>query len=187
MKQLSDSLATELNPDKEAIILEQLSSLTDTYNVLKQRISKAEKAMGIRARQQLGSNEGKPFLAAQDECECTRIRGKLIARKFERASLERAYHHQVMSMFFLHIMTEYTDKIHARGQGPSTNQNSAETRSRAAPAGAHIPSRLDTAELFRLDIDDDIFCWILSGKRGMTQSHRDGWLMKMSVRAFQHF
>ena len=202
MTGLRGALATELDPEEEEIALEKLSTATEMYELLKWRITKAEKGLGIRAHQQLGSLKGNTFLRHKMNANAlkTRIRAKLVARKFERVQLERAYHHQVMSKYWVHNhcrlidCIELEDKDHQQTKTLLKRSHRSITalvcrynrlvddmkKLKRVPVSAHIPAKLEAAALFRLDVDDDI--WLELGWEDGDEAAPPRWMADEDIR-----
>ncbi|KIJ36844.1 hypothetical protein M422DRAFT_84034, partial [Sphaerobolus stellatus SS14] len=93
----------------------------------------------------------------------SRIRVKLISQKFERGRLERAYQHQVMR----DKDHQQTKNLLKRSRQSITtlvsrynaliNEMKTLKHQQQAPAGAIAPDKLEATNLFRLDVDDDIW------------------------------
>ncbi|KIJ23361.1 hypothetical protein M422DRAFT_84127, partial [Sphaerobolus stellatus SS14] len=120
----------------------------------------------------------------------SRIRAKLISQKFERGRLERAYQHQVMheSGFIYHQQTK--NLLKRSRQSITTlisrynaliNEMKTLKHRRRAPAGAIVPDRLEATDLFRLDVDDDI--WMDLAGDGDENTIPPAWMADIAVRA----
>ncbi|KIJ28447.1 hypothetical protein M422DRAFT_77975, partial [Sphaerobolus stellatus SS14] len=111
----------------------------------------------------------------------SRIRSKLIAQKFKRGRLEKAYRHHMMQ-----------EKDHAQTKALLKRRNKSISslvakynrlvelmcdlkRRHKAPVAAHMPSLLKLQKLFRLDVDDDI--WNDDGLGDDDASQPPSWLV----------
>jgi hypothetical protein len=79
---------------------EDLSAAQDALNKTVHRLTMAEKSLGMPSRRRLEKLVGDTFINARMNARAlkTRIRAKLISRKFERSLLERAYRHHTNRM-----------------------------------------------------------------------------------------
>jgi len=102
VKRLEEALEQLTGDDGESMLLEELADARAGAERLRIRLGKTERELGVGARQKLEGLKGNEYLRHRMNAAAlkSRVRSKLVAQKFERARLERAYHHQVMRMFY---------------------------------------------------------------------------------------
>ncbi|KIJ48221.1 hypothetical protein M422DRAFT_45443 [Sphaerobolus stellatus SS14] len=121
-----------------------------------------------------------------------RIRSKVIAQRFERGQLEKAYHHHVMP----DEGSNTEEKDHAQTKALLKRGNKSINslvskfnrlaelmcdlkRRKKAPPKARIPPLLKTQKLFRLDVDNDI--WNVDGLGDENDTAPPGWLANQDI------
>ncbi|KIJ39761.1 hypothetical protein M422DRAFT_174688 [Sphaerobolus stellatus SS14] len=153
--------------DDYKLTQEELEGVSENYDSIKRRIASREKSLGLRspAMARLKKLKGSVFLRHRVNVNAlkARIRSKLVARKFERARLERAYHHQVLrdkdhqqTKNLLKRSKQSISMLIAR-YNRLIDEMKAMKRRGAAPHGARVPDNLEITDLFRLDVDDAIW------------------------------
>ncbi|KIJ39625.1 hypothetical protein M422DRAFT_257455 [Sphaerobolus stellatus SS14] len=176
------------DPEDETVTLEELQTEKLGYDALKRRLQKREQELGVGACQKLESLKGNDFLRHKINANAlkSRIRAKLISQKFERSRLERAYQHQVMR----DKDHQQTKNLLKRTRQSITtlvlrynnlvNEMKALKRQHRAPRGAQVPKALEARDLFRLDVDDEI--WLDLALDG-DNDKPPAWMSDVAVRA----
>ncbi|KIJ32651.1 hypothetical protein M422DRAFT_52780 [Sphaerobolus stellatus SS14] len=161
-----DCVETSTSLDED--ILSAQLSLESTTKAL----HAAEKSLGLsgaEAKSRLRSLKGSEFLRYRMNAKAlkSQIRAKVIARRFERGHLEKAYRHHVTK-----------EKDHA--QTKALLKRDLKQRKKS-PLRARIPPKLKMKKMFRLDVDDDI--WNNDGLQDEDDNcEPPGWLANEDIR-----
>ncbi|KIJ48098.1 hypothetical protein M422DRAFT_248268 [Sphaerobolus stellatus SS14] len=164
----------DLNPEDEAITLEEIQTEKVAYEALKKRLRKKEQELGVSARR------------SWNHSKASRIRTKLVSQKFERSRLERAYTHQVMrdkdhqqTKNLLKRTRQSITALVSRYKNLVTEMKALKRRGRA-PWGSRVPKPLEARDLFRLDVDDEI--WLDLAVDGDEATKPPAWMSDLAVR-----
>jgi hypothetical protein len=184
---------------------DDLQAAQDALDKTIHQLKISELSLGMPSRRQLEKLQHDAFINAHMNARAlkSRIRAKVISQKFERSLLERAYRHHVTRKSILPIseLNIYLVILGEKDHKPTKDllkrgQQSIGTlvgkynrlvatmedlkRRRKAPFGARVPRKLNTATLFRLDVDDEI--WNEDGLLEEDISNPPGWLANQMIR-----
>ncbi|EJD39760.1 hypothetical protein AURDEDRAFT_40155, partial [Auricularia subglabra TFB-10046 SS5] len=133
---------------------------------LQAKVDSMQNALGTEHCRRLESMRGSEYLSARVNARALRakIRQALVAHKFERRKVERAYRHQLLEAKE-HAQTK--DLVHRRERGISAmvlkfnklvERMVVLIKEGKKPRGrARFPRKLEAKKLFKLDIDDEIW------------------------------
>ncbi|KIJ40759.1 hypothetical protein M422DRAFT_780625 [Sphaerobolus stellatus SS14] len=177
-----------LNAEDETVTMEEIQAKKEAYEALKKRLLSKVTELGITARQKLNTLKGNLFLRNLTNANAlkTHIRAKLVLQEFKCGHLEHAYQHQIMC-----------DKDHQQTKNLLKRSRQSITtlisrfntlvkemknlkRRGGAPPGARVPKALAARDLFRLDVDDDI--WVDLAADGDANTIPPAWMSDIAVR-----
>ncbi|KDQ08818.1 hypothetical protein BOTBODRAFT_118161, partial [Botryobasidium botryosum FD-172 SS1] len=172
---------------REAVGLD-LQSACATSARVSAGLKTMEKALGVTGKQQLAVLKGDPYLRARMNARAlrSRIRARIIEHKFERTKIERAFRRQ-MQQEKNHAHTNAS--IHRRKGSivalirkfnKLVDDMKDLRRDGKAPTESKLPRKLDSAKIFRLDVDDDL--WQDDPGLGDDAGDVPGWLGNDKIR-----
>ncbi|EJD39691.1 hypothetical protein AURDEDRAFT_41585, partial [Auricularia subglabra TFB-10046 SS5] len=167
---------TKLRKTAHSMRPSDLQALTDSIDsgkrevkTIKARIKTASGALGTESTRQLQAMRGDDYVCARVNARALRanIREAVRAHKFERERLERAYRRQVMRTLKHKDHAQTRDLVHRKQKTISsmvTRYNALVKKmevlvkqGRVPKRRTQAPRRLDAKQLFKLDVDDEIW------------------------------
>ncbi|KDQ18280.1 hypothetical protein BOTBODRAFT_98760, partial [Botryobasidium botryosum FD-172 SS1] len=175
---------------REAVGLD-LQSARATSARVSAGLKTMEKALGITGKQQLAVLKGDPYLRARMNARAlrSRIRARIIEHKFERTKIERAFHRQMQRHTEEKNHAHTNASIHRRKGSivalirkfnKLVDDMKDLRRDGKAPTESKLPRKLDSAKIFRLDVDDDL--WQDDPGLGDDAGDVPGWLGNDKIR-----
>ncbi|KIJ25089.1 hypothetical protein M422DRAFT_273977 [Sphaerobolus stellatus SS14] len=194
-KNKADKALEKKTPDDNIETLESLnedlSSAQEALESTTKQLQSAEQTLGLsgaEAKARLKALKGSEFLRYRMNARAvkSRIRSKVIAQKFKRGRLERAYRHHVMqekdhaqTKALLKRGTKSISSLVAKYNRLVELMRDLKRRFKA-PARARMPALMKVQKLFSLDVNDDI--WNEDGLGDDDTSAPPGWLANQDIR-----